>query len=99
MKESIISSLEFGWDLGINNHKEDPNLAELHSKFKWNSAIKNIQGHIKSLNFGYKTNLSKEGIDYFNALAALKNKNTILFSKNKESLEKSLKENIVAEDI
>lgn len=37
----------------------------------------NVQNYIKSSNFGYKSELKENGIDYINALATFKDANTI----------------------
>jgi hypothetical protein len=45
--------------------------------------VDKIQMHIKSLNFGYKKDLSTKGVDYKNALASLEDKHTILLKDKK----------------
>ena len=39
-------------------------------KANWTTMVQNVQKHIKSLNWGYKTDLIKLKIKYFNAYAS-----------------------------
>lgn len=55
----------------------------------WENMVNQVNGHIKSLNWGYKSSLIKKGVDYFNFFASLKDKNTILL-KNDNGEEKTV---------
>ena len=53
--------------------------------FDWETAIQNINMHIKKLNFGYRSALIKNNVKYFNAMASFENQNTLkLTDKNNE---------------
>ncbi len=47
------------------------------AKHNWEEMVQHVNSHIKSLNWGYKTALNKEGVKYYNANAVIKDKNTI----------------------
>jgi hypothetical protein len=54
-------------------------------------------GHIRSLNFGYVSNINKEGMDYLNAMATFLDKNTLLCSKDPKVIRKFVKDKEVSE--
>ena len=54
-----------GWNI---NDEEKPN---------WTTMVENIQKHIKSLNWGYKTDVIKLKIKYFNAYATFVNDHAV----------------------
>ena len=66
-----------GWDI-------DPN-----AKHNWERMLENVNTHIKKINWGYKKQLQKENVKYFNCFATMKDKHTIVL-RNKKG-----KENIV----
>ena len=43
----------------------------------WEKMVENVQGHIKGLNWGYKTQLRSQNVKYFNELASFIGPNTI----------------------
>mmetsp|Transcript_39894 Transcript_39894/g.63970 ORF Transcript_39894/g.63970 Transcript_39894/m.63970 type:complete len:513 (-) Transcript_39894:414-1952(-) len=45
--------------------------------FDWEKAISNVQTHIKSINFGYKSALMKEGVKYINAKGTIQRKGVV----------------------
>jgi thioredoxin reductase (NADPH) len=49
--------------------------------------VKNVQNHIKSLNFGYKGSLSKSGAQYFNCFAQFVDSHKLLLDNRKGKLE------------
>ena len=73
--ESRKDMTEQGWTI---NEAEKPD---------WSTLVGNIQGHIKSLNFGYKGDLSKNKVPYFDAFATFVDPHTIKLvnAKNEES--------------
>lgn len=77
--ESIKDAKEFGWELQGGQ-------GESHS---WEKMIENVQGHIKGLNWGYKTQLRSQNVKYFNELASFSGPNTIK-AVNKKGQEKSV---------
>lgn len=50
-----------------------------------NTLVKNVQNHIRSLNFGYRAALRNKNVEYINALAQFKDQNTLTLTdvKNK----------------
>jgi thioredoxin reductase (NADPH) len=49
---------------------------------EWNKLVKNVQMHIKSLNFGYKGDLLKLKIKYFNMYAKFIDAHTVELEKD-----------------
>lgn len=62
---------------------------------KWEHVIKKISNHIKSLNFGYKSQLSKQNIDYINALASFKDPNTIVLKNSNGEIKEITAKNVL----
>ena len=56
---------------------------------QWEKMVENVQGHIKGLNWGYKTQLRSQSVKYFNELASFTGPNTIK-AINKKGEEKSV---------
>merc|ERR1711981_59735 len=56
--EATKDAKEFGWEL----NEEKP-------KHNWGKMVENVQGHIKSLNWGYKVALREKKVKYLNELA------------------------------
>lgn len=52
-------------------------LPEDEVEFSWEDLVGRVQMHIKKLNFGYKMELSKEGVTYYNALGKIVGPNKI----------------------
>jgi len=78
--ESIHDAKEFGWVL------PEGETAVQHS---WEKMVENIQSHIKSLNWGYKTQLKSQNVKYYNELASFTGPNTIK-TVNKKGEEKTV---------
>lgn len=93
-KDAILNSYDYGWDLGELNSSllMDPEQPEdkLFKKFKWQMLVKNVQMYIKSLNFEFKATCAENNVPYVNAMAALQDKNTLVFSPKKEVLVRHL---------
>ena len=47
--------------------------------------VENVNNHIRKLNFGYKNQLMREDVKYYNKLAELIDANTIKVKNNKYS--------------
>lgn len=62
--EGASDAESFGWDMGERKHN-------------WERMVENVQMHIKSLNFGYRSELMSEGVKYLNSYAAFKDEHTI----------------------
>lgn len=56
---------EVGWE--VDNKKPH----------NWEAMMEKVNGHVRSLNFGYKGTMIKQKIDYFNAMATIKDAHTI----------------------
>lgn len=63
---------ESGWDVDVNQ------------PHNWNNMLNQINGHIKSLNWGYKSTLIKKEVTYFNKKASLKDNHTVLLQQEGE---------------
>ncbi|MCQ2817602.1 MAG: FAD-dependent oxidoreductase [archaeon] len=50
---------------------------ELKEGHNWNTMVENVQNHIYSLNFGYKTELRSNKVTYHNKFATFKDEHTI----------------------
>ena len=64
-------------------------VGEAEIPHSWEKMIENVQGHIKGLNWGYKTQLRSQNVKYFNELASFTGPNTIK-TINKKGEEKSV---------
>jgi thioredoxin reductase (NADPH) len=79
--EEIINSSDYGWELDELNDRSKEE--ELSKRFNWVKLRSKVQGYIKSINFGYISNINKvNDMDYLNCLATFKDKNTIICSKD-----------------
>jgi pyruvate/2-oxoglutarate dehydrogenase complex dihydrolipoamide dehydrogenase (E3) component len=54
-----------------------------HGGHQWGTMVANIQKHIKSLNWGYKSELIKQKIKYFNSYASFHDAHTIHLDNGK----------------
>lgn len=59
---------------------------DLSAQHDWSAMISNVNNHIRSLNWGYKTQLMKEEVKYYNALASIEDAHTVklIDTKTKE---------------
>jgi len=62
--EHIKDAPEFGWKVGEKTHD-------------WEALVSNIQGHIASLNWGYRVELREKQVTYHNALAKFIDAHTV----------------------
>lgn len=62
--EGASDAESYGWDLGEKAHR-------------WERMVENVQMHIKSLNFAYRSELMSENVKYLNAYAAFKDAHTV----------------------
>lgn len=65
-KQNMEDAKAFGWEY-----------AEESVQHNWGTMVQNVQNHIKSLNFGYRTELRSKSVAYVNALAKLVDANTV----------------------
>ena len=61
---------------------------ELTKEFNWDTLRDNVQGHISSLNFGYRTQLRKFKVTYHNKFAKFLDTHTIELTDKKGKIEK-----------
>ncbi|KAL0271435.1 UNVERIFIED_CONTAM: hypothetical protein PYX00_008532 [Menopon gallinae] len=64
--ENMHDSACFGW-----------NVSESGQQHKWELMVENIQNYIKSLNFGYRKELNKRKVKYYNAFAEFLDSKTV----------------------
>lgn len=86
-KEGIVNSYDFGFNLGELNDPDDHTHEKLHSTLEWGRLVRNVQLHIKSINFDYVSNLKENGTAYVNCLAAFHDANTLVYTNQKSALE------------
>jgi thioredoxin reductase (NADPH) len=60
---------------------------DFEQKHDWGKMVSSVQMHIKSLNWGYKSELSTMGIKYFNAYASFVDAHTIQVDNGKGKVE------------
>ena len=63
--------------------------------FNWGKLQKAVQSHIKSLNYGYKTDLTKLKIKYYNCFATFVDKHTVSLDNGKGKIETVTADKIV----
>jgi thioredoxin reductase (NADPH) len=63
--------------------------------FQWEKLVKAVQQHIKSLNWGYKADLMKLKVKYFNSYATFIDEHTIQLDNGKGKIEKFTAKDIV----
>ena len=66
--ESFSDAREYGWKLASEGHD-------------WQKMVEQIQNHIGSLNFGYRTTLREKNVTYINAYGKFKDAHTIVATK------------------
>lgn len=59
----------------------------MQQKHDWNKMVKSVQMHIKGLNWGYKSDMIKLGVKYFNSYAKFVDKHTIELDNGKGKVE------------
>jgi thioredoxin reductase (NADPH) len=60
---------------------------ELTKEFKWDTLRENVQGHISALNFGYRGQLRKNKVTYYNKFAKFKDTHTLELVDKKGNVE------------
>jgi pyruvate/2-oxoglutarate dehydrogenase complex dihydrolipoamide dehydrogenase (E3) component len=53
-------------------------------QFQWDTLVKNVQAQIKSLNWGYKSDMIKNKIRYINSYASFVDQHTVLCDNGKK---------------
>ena len=69
--------------------------SEVKKDFNWDTLRDNVQSHISSLNFGYRTQLRKNQITYYNKFAKFINEHTIELTDKKGQTETITSQNIL----
>lgn len=89
-KESIVNAYDFGFNLGELNDPDDHVHEKLHKTVEWNRLVRNVQMHIKSINFEYVSNFRDNGTPYVNGMASFYDANTLVYTSNKVFLNEFL---------
>ena len=63
--EGMHDAKSYGWEVAEQ------------TKHNWETMVTNVQMHIKSLNFGSRSDLMTEGVKYYNAYATFTDANTV----------------------
>ena len=66
--EQFSDAREYGWKLESSGHD-------------WEKMVEQVQNHIGSLNFGYRTALREANVTYLNAYGSLKDAHTVVATK------------------
>lgn len=77
--EGLKDSESYGWEPTARKHD-------------WTSMVQNVQDHIHSLNFGYRSELMENGVKYLNAYATFVDAHTV------EAVDKKGKKTIITAD-
>lgn len=75
-RENIEDSSSFGWTV--------PGDTRQHN---WEAMVENVQNYIKSLNFGYRKELNKRKVKYYNAFAEFLTPNKVKITNKKGEVE------------
>jgi len=77
--DDIVAAERFGWSVEGKS-------------FRWEVLVEQCQAYIKTLNFGYKSELKSERVEYINALGTMEDANTVAldFGPKKEAKNKSI---------
>lgn len=70
----------------------EPDMSQIHN---WDVMVKNVQSHIKGLNWGYKSDMIKLKVKYFNSYATFENEHTIKLDNGKGKIEMVTAEKII----
>lgn len=68
---------------------------DMEQKHDWVKMVKSVQMHIKGLNWGYKSDMIKLGVKYYNSYAKFVDKHTIELDNGKGKVEKVTADKIV----
>lgn len=68
---------------------------DLEQKHDWETMVKNVQTHIKSLNWGYKTDLMKLKAKYYNSYATFVDPHTVRVEDAKGKVEEVTADKII----
>eukprot|EP00055_Hartaetosiga_balthica_P004835 m.13299 g.13299 ORF g.13299 m.13299 type:complete len:487 (-) comp4134_c0_seq1:235-1695(-) len=79
--EFVEDGKAFGWNM------------ERPQKLEWDTLVKNVQDHIRSLNFGYRVTLMEKSVKYMNAYGTFVDSHTI------KTVNKRGKESIITGDV
>ena len=63
------------------------NTSQFEKKINWNTLVENVQMHIYSLNYGYRTQLRSKKVTYYNKLAKVLDNHTIELTDSKGKVE------------
>mmetsp|Transcript_32649 Transcript_32649/g.53988 ORF Transcript_32649/g.53988 Transcript_32649/m.53988 type:complete len:490 (+) Transcript_32649:168-1637(+) len=80
--EGMKDAESFGWEGPMKTHK-------------WETMVQNVNEHIHSLNFGYRSELMEKGIKYYNSYAQFLDKHTVEATDKKGKVTKITADNFV----
>lgn len=69
-----------------------PDMKQTHD---WDKMVKNVQQHIKGLNWAYKTDMTKLKVKYYNSYATFKDAHTIRLEDAKGKVEEVTSDKII----
>mmetsp|Transcript_2242 Transcript_2242/g.3872 ORF Transcript_2242/g.3872 Transcript_2242/m.3872 type:complete len:346 (+) Transcript_2242:661-1698(+) len=83
LSESKVDQEKSGWN------------PDMEAKHDWGKMIQNVQMHIKGLNWGYKSEMIKQKVKYYNAYASFEDAHTLTLDNGKGKIEKVTADKIV----
>ena len=85
VKETIHMGKDYGWDVELKDEK-----------VQWEVLRKNVQNHIKAINFSYVSKMKEIGADYINAKASINEDQNIIFNYDNKDYELKAKNIVIA---
>jgi len=77
LKEALLDAEAYGWEV-------PPKIAH-----NWKKMVNNVQDHVASLNFGYRTELRSANVTYLNVLATFDDEHTVVLTDKKGAMTKA----------
>jgi len=77
LKEALLDAEAYGWEV-------PPKIAH-----NWKKMVNNVQDHVASLNFGYRTELRSANVTYLNVLATFDDEHTVVLTDKKGATTKA----------
>src|SRR5690242_1917808 len=73
--ESMADAPYFGWTLTSKDDSGGSPKPHAIVQHRWSTLVNNVQSYIKSLNFGYRSRLRTDGVEYINGRAEITSPN------------------------
>lgn len=83
LSEAVEDAKSFGWQIPDGKTHD------------WNAMVDNVQNHISSLNFKYRTELRQRGVEYLNARACFVDDHTVELTDKKGNVTRKTAEHFV----